>query len=116
MPVQLSPGPCRRCDAAHISFRDRRLCRFGGSGVTNSTAYKGMGWAGSRHRERELSDPPAIGGADSDGALLHNSKERPMSMASVTLILTRTPVHEFVYSSRGNVEADTMTDEARARF
>jgi hypothetical protein len=35
-------------------------------------------------------------------------------MASVTLILTRTPVHEFVYSSRGNVEADTMTDEARA--
>jgi hypothetical protein len=37
-------------------------------------------------------------------------------MASVTLILTRTPVHEFVYSSRGNVEADTMTDEARARF
>jgi hypothetical protein len=39
-----------------------------------------------------------------------------MSMASVTLILTRTPVNEFVYTSRGNVEVDDMTDEQRARF
>ena len=37
-------------------------------------------------------------------------------MASVTLILTRTPLHEFVYTSRGNVEADSMTEEQRARF
>ena len=37
-------------------------------------------------------------------------------MASVTLILTRTPLHEFVYTSRGNVEADFMTEEQRARF
>jgi len=45
-----------------------------------------------------------------------NNKERPMLMASVTLILTRTPLHEFVYTSRGNVDADNMADEERARF
>ena len=37
-------------------------------------------------------------------------------MANVTLILTRTPLHEFVYTSKGNVDADTMTDDARAHF
>jgi hypothetical protein len=34
-------------------------------------------------------------------------------MGNVTLILTRTPLHEFIYTAKGNVDADNMTDDAR---
>lgn len=37
-------------------------------------------------------------------------------MGNVTLILSRTPLHEFIYTARGNVDADNMTDDDRKRL
>jgi len=37
-------------------------------------------------------------------------------MGNVTLILSRTPLHEFIYTARGNIDADNMTDDARKRL
>jgi hypothetical protein len=37
-------------------------------------------------------------------------------MSEVTLVLTRTPLQEFIFTSRGNKETDDLTDEARSRL
>jgi hypothetical protein len=37
-------------------------------------------------------------------------------MSKVTLILSRTPLHEFIYTAKGNIDADNMVDDARKRL
>jgi hypothetical protein len=37
-------------------------------------------------------------------------------MASVTLILTRTPLHEFIFTAKGNVAVDNLSKVERARL
>ena len=37
-------------------------------------------------------------------------------MGNVTVILSRTPLHEFIYTARGNIDADNMTDDERKRL